>query len=138
MPDSALHPSQQRHPDIAALVARFYADARQDALLGPVFAAAVQDWPHHLAALTGFWAAQLRGRGSYRGQPIAVHRALAQGSAPARLTEPMFERWLALWHIATEATMPPEDAARLQARAAAIAQALRSAIADRPIADKGA
>jgi hemoglobin len=46
-------------------VARFYADARQDALLGPVFAAAVQDWPHHLAALTGFWAAQLRGRGSF-------------------------------------------------------------------------
>jgi truncated hemoglobin YjbI len=35
----------------------------------------------------------------------------------------MFERWLALWHTATEATMPPEDAARLQARAAAIAQA---------------
>lgn len=136
MTHSPPHPTQQRHPDIAALVERFYTDARQDPLLGPVFAAAVQDWPHHLAALTGFWAAQLRGRGSYRGQPMAVHRALAQGSGSARLTEPMFDRWLALWQAATRATMPPEDAARLQARAAAIAQALRAAVADK--ADKNA
>ena len=116
-------PVQQRHPDIAALVEAFYARARADALLGPVFAAVVQDWPHHLLALTGFWAAQLRGRGSYRGQPISAHRAMAE-----RLRPDMFARWLELWQQTTTELMSPEDAAILQAKAAHMAKALQTAV----------
>ena len=99
--------------DIARLVAAFYAGARADALLGPVFEAAVSDWPHHLAALTTFWTAQLRGRGSYRGTPLAAHRPLLPALTPA-----MFARWLTLWQASTAALMSPEDAATLQAKAA--------------------
>jgi len=122
-------PVQSRHPDLAHLVESFYARAREDALLGPVFAAAIHDWPHHLRALTGFWAAQLRGRGTYRGSPMAAHRALARQQGAARLTPAMFERWLALWREACRATMAPDDAAALQARAERIAQVMREAIA---------
>jgi hemoglobin len=122
-------PVQSRHPDLAHLVESFYAVARDDALLGPVFAAAIHDWPHHLRALTGFWAAQLRGRGTYRGSPMAAHRALAQQSGAARLTPAMFERWLSLWRETTAQTMPPAEAAILQAQATRIAQVMRQAIA---------
>ena len=121
------HPVQARNPDIAHLVETFYAAARQDALLGPVFAAAIADWPHHLAALTAFWAAQLRGRGAYRGQPIAAHRALAARASPA-LTPPMFARWLELWGVTCRACMAPADADALIERAARIAAALQGAI----------
>ena len=119
------HPVAQRNPDVARLVAHFYARARADALLGPVFEAAVSDWPHHLAQLTAFWAAQLRGRGTYRGAPIAAHMALADRIAPD-----MFDTWLALWAEAAHAMMPPTEAATLVARARAIAERLRAALAD--------
>ena len=122
-------PVQQRHPDLAALVEAFYARARADALLGPVFAAHVEDWPQHLRALTAFWATQLRGRGTYRGSPIAAHRALASGHG-ARLTPDMFARWLALWRQATAEIMPPAEAEALQTRAVRIADVLRAAIAE--------
>jgi len=114
-----------RNPDIAHLVASFYASARADGLIGPVFNAVVTDWPHHLASLTAFWAAQLRGRGVYRGAPLAAH--LAHG---ALIRPAMFERWLALWAKTAQATMPPDDAATLIARAHAIAESLRAALAD--------
>jgi hemoglobin len=101
----------------------FYARARADALLGPVFEGAVGNWPHHLAALTSFWTAQLRGRGSYRGTPLAAHRPLL----PA-LTPPMFKRWLVLWREATAALMSPADAATLQAKAADLAARMAPAL----------
>ena len=121
-PSSAAH----NHPDLALLVETFYGRAREDALLGPVFAAMITDWPHHLRALTGFWAAQLRGRGTYRGHPIAAHRAMA-----ARLKPEMFDRWLALWNTATAEVMGADDAAILQERAARIATVLRAAVFER-------
>ena len=119
------HPVAQRHPDIAALVESFYTAARQDPLLGPVFNARVTDWPHHFTAITAFWAAQLRGRGTYRGQPIAAHQRLAAAIHPD-----MFTRWLVLWQAKTTELMPPADAEVLQAKAARIATVLAGAIAD--------
>lgn len=118
------HPVQLRHPDLARLVEHFYGHAREDALLGPVFAR-VHDWPHHFRALTAFWATQLRGRSAYRGAPIAVHRAMA-----GQLTPAMFDRWLALWDMSTDAVMEPQDAAALQAHARRIADVMRAAIFD--------
>lgn len=118
------HPLARQHPDIAALVETFYARARTDAMIGPVFNAAVTDWPHHLLAITAFWAAQLRGRGSYQGQPMAAHRRHAGLIRPE-----MFTRWLELWQATTSEMMPAQDAATLQAKAARIAEVLRGAVA---------
>ena len=117
------HPLVQRHPDIARLVTLFYTNARADALIGPVFAAVVEDWDAHYRALTAFWAAQLRGRGTYRGTPVAAHRAMARHIDPA-----MFERWLALWRDAATQVMTPEDAAILIAKAHRIADVLARAV----------
>jgi hemoglobin len=112
----------QRHPDIARLVTLFYARARADALIGPVFEAVVRDWDGHYRALTAFWAAQLRGRGTYRGTPVAAHVAMA-----ARITPMMFERWLTLWTRTAQEVMPSE-AATLVAKATRIADVLVRAV----------
>lgn len=113
-----------RHPDLAALVTCFYDRARKDPLIGPVFNAAVADWPHHLASITAFWAAQLRGRGVYQGQPMAAHMRHAGLIRPQ-----MFARWLELWQQTTAEMMPADDAALLQAKASRIAAVLGNAVA---------
>ena len=45
--------------DIAKLVPAFYARVRADAVLGPIFNGAIEDWPHHLAKLQAFWSSVL-------------------------------------------------------------------------------
>ncbi|MBN9145207.1 MULTISPECIES: group III truncated hemoglobin [unclassified Novosphingobium] len=117
-----LHPVQMRHPDLARLVEHFYGQARQDPMLAPVFAR-ITDWPHHFRALSAFWATQLRGRGLYRGVPIAVHHAMKDQLTPA-----MFDRWLALWDASTAQVMEPQDAAALQAHARRIAAVMQKAM----------
>ena len=109
--------------DIARLVATFYDRAREDALLGPVFAGAVEDWPHHLAALTIFWTAQLRGGGRYRGMPLAAHRPLLPALTPA-----MFARWLTLWRQTTAEMMTEAEATRLIAKAEDLAARMADAL----------
>ncbi|KAF1709263.1 preprotein translocase subunit TatC [Pseudoxanthomonas kalamensis DSM 18571] len=81
--------------EIAALVQRFYDRARRDALLGPVFDAHVADWPAHLALLTDFWSAMLRGTRRFQGMPMRKHLQLKELSAE------MFLRWLQLFRQAT-------------------------------------
>lgn len=81
--------------EVTRLVHTFYARVREDALLGPVFAAHVDDWPAHLATLVDFWSALLRGTRRFSGAPVQRHNAL-QG-----LDEAMFARWLALFHQTT-------------------------------------
>ena len=109
--------------DIARLVATFYDRAREDALLGPVFAGAVADWPHHLAALTTFWTAQLRGAGRYRGIPLAAHRPLLPALSPA-----MFARWLTLWRQTTAEMINETEAAILIAKAENLAARMGDAL----------
>lgn len=108
---------------LARLVARFYAAVRSDALIGPVFNDAIDDWPHHLETLTAFWSSLMLTSGRYKGAPMAAHL-----KHRARITPEMFERWLALWRAATEAEMPPRIAAALQAKAERIAQSFKFAL----------
>ena len=56
---------------IASLVRQFYAKARADTVLGPVFEAAVDDWEAHLAHLTRFWSAAMLGTARFSGNPSA-------------------------------------------------------------------
>ena len=55
-------------PTIAALVARFYAKARLDPLIGPVFNDAVEDWDEHLRTLNAFWSSVMLTIGPLQGQ----------------------------------------------------------------------
>ena len=78
--------------EVAELVDTFYAKVRDDVVLGPIFERHVADWDLHMPKMIAFWSAALRGSSNYRGNPMVVHRALPN------LTQPMFERWLDLFH----------------------------------------
>ena len=104
---------------LARLVDRFYDRVRADGLLGPVFNAAVHDWPEHKRLLTRFWSSVALRAGGYRGNPMAVHRAL-EG-----VRGDHFVRWLALWKDTTADTLAPEHAARMQDYADRIGESLQ-------------
>ncbi len=63
---------------IRAVVDRFYADARLDPLIGPVFNSTIAPdaWPAHLATIADFWSSMLLGSGRYTGRPMPKHMAL--------------------------------------------------------------
>jgi len=77
--------------EISRLVHAFYARVRQDAVLGPIFDAHIDDWDHHLAKLVDFWSSILLRTGRYSGTPMPRHAALPG------LEAELFQRWLALF-----------------------------------------
>ena len=104
---------------LGRLVERFYAKVRRDALLGPVFDSAVEDWPEHLERLQAFWSSVMLTSGRYKGRPLPAH--LKMGEA---MTAERFGRWLALWEETTAELFPAEAAAALQLKAGRIAESL--------------
>ena len=95
----------RREDEIERLVNLFYANGRQDPLLGPVFEAAVSDWATHLTTMRDFWSSAIYRTGRYSGRPLDAHRALAG------LTFRHFERWLKLWEDAVDRVVTTEEAA---------------------------
>lgn len=110
---------------IALMVERFYVRARQDELLGPVFEAAVEDWPAHFARLEDFWSSVLLTTGRYKGNPFAAH--LDKGIEPA-----FFDRWISLWRRTAEELFTPELAGVFVHKAERIGQSLSSGLFFRP------
>ena len=81
---------------ISELVHAFYADVRQDALLGPVFDEALNgQWDEHLHRLVDFWSTVLLGSRSFKGNVLGKHMQL-QGITPAH-----FAAWVRLWNEQT-------------------------------------
>ena len=112
-------------PAIAALVHGFYEKARRDALIGPVFNNAIDDWDEHLVKLCGFWSSVMLTTGRYKGNPMAAHMKLP--------IEPhFFERWLALWQETAGEVFAPELAAAFRDKANRIAESLKLALFYRP------
>lgn len=105
------------------LVRTFYAAARQDAVLGPLFVG-VQDWEKHIATITAFWSSVALLTGRYHGQPMVAHFPLA-------LQPPHFVRWLALFETTAREVCTEEGAAHLMDKAHRIAQSLQLGIAVR-------
>ncbi|GDX61076.1 preprotein translocase subunit TatC [Nitrosomonadaceae bacterium] len=77
--------------EINQLVRTFYAKARKDALLGPIFEAHVMDWEAHFIQMTDFWSGNLLGTSRFRGTPMPKHLAI-----PGLHSE-FFERWLQIF-----------------------------------------
>jgi hemoglobin len=107
-------------PAIARLIDRFYAAVRRDAMLAPVFEAAIADdeWPEHLETMRRFWSSVMLTSGRYSGNPVAVHRAV-QG-----LERPLFARWLALFEATVQDLFAPEPAAKAHRIATSLQLAL--------------
>ena len=102
------------------LVDRFYAKVREDEVLGPVFNAAVQDWPEHLEKLTAFWSSVMLTTGRYKGNPMVAHLKHKSVIEPA-----MFDRWLQLWRETASEVLDGADAAAVAAKAERIAESLQ-------------
>ena len=84
---------------IERLVRGFYRRVRDDALIGPVFAARIGDWEPHLARMCAFWSSVALMTGSYHGQPMQKHLPLPVDAAH-------FDRWLALFEATARELCP--------------------------------
>lgn len=92
-------------PDqINAQVSAFYARVREDALLGPVFANHVADWPAHEAKIAAFWRNAILFERSYDGNPQRVHIERPD------VKPEMFAHWLDLFEEVAAQTLPPNTA----------------------------
>lgn len=110
---------------IVAVVDTFYAKARVDPLLGPIFTRAISDadWRRHLNLIADFWSSMLLATRRYDGRPMPKHLALDG------LQDIHFVRWLALFRETVESLCSPAVAALFIDRAERIAQSFRLGLA---------
>ncbi|WP_322866451.1 group III truncated hemoglobin [Aquicoccus sp. G2-2] len=111
--------------EIERVVATFYAGVRAHPVLGPVFAAHVDDWPAHEARIAGFWANAILHEKGYDGNPMQVHRS-AGNVRPG-----MFETWLRLFDATLAQVLRADQAAAWSALAHKIGRSLRAGVVER-------
>jgi hemoglobin len=113
--------------DIVSLVDGFYARVREDDLLGPIFNDIARvDWAAHLPKMYDFWDSVLFGRAQFKGNPLAVHRALA---TRAPMTDAAFGRWIVLFHATVDDLFSGPVAFEAKQRAVRIAMTMQYHIA---------
>jgi hemoglobin len=112
---------------IRAVVDEFYARARRDDVIGPVFNRVIPDaeWPDHLSKIADFWSSMLLGTGRYNGRPMPKHMAIPE------LGDAHFMRWLRLFRETVEEICPPDIAALFVERSERIGNSFRMNIAMR-------
>lgn len=110
--------------EINHLVDRFYAKVRLDPEIGPIFNAAIDDWPAHLSLLKDFWSTVLLTERSYKGDPLSKHLELS-------LDPTHFARWLTLFAETAREAMSPEHAEIIIGKSHRIAETFKAAIASR-------
>ena len=111
---------------VSQLVEQFYRRIRRDALLAPIFAERISDWPLHLERMKTFWRSILFNSGEFSGNPMVKHLAIPG------LEERHFARWLQLFYATLEdLALQPEGLALVAGRARAIADSLLTGIAIR-------
>ncbi|HEY5409684.1 MAG TPA: group III truncated hemoglobin [Caulobacteraceae bacterium] len=108
---------------IHTLVHAFYAKARDDDALGPVFARAVEDWEPHLQKMCDFWSSVALMSGRYHGTPMVAHARIAA------IGPEHFARWIELFGQTAIEVCPPEAAALFIDRAQRIGESLQMGIA---------
>lgn len=107
---------------IETVVLRFYEKVRDDALLGPVFAARIVDWEPHLRTMIEFWSSVALLSGRYHGRPMEKH-------LPLPVDGRHFDRWLTLFEETAHEVCGKRGADYLVARASKIAESLELGIA---------
>lgn len=121
------HPLAVQNPEldeesIRLMVQTFYARARQDELIGPIFNGAVADWDHHIGKIADFWSSMLLKTGRYSGAPMRPHLLLG-------LQGDHFDRWLQLFEATARELFSPDLAALFLLRARRIADSFEMGIA---------
>jgi hemoglobin len=120
-------PDALTEPLIRRVVEHFYAQARRDPVIGPVFNRIIPNeaWPHHLDLITDFWSSMLLGTGRYGGRPMPKHMAIPE------LSDSHFMRWLSLFRQTVEQICPPDIAQLFIERSERIGNSFRMNIAMR-------
>ena len=108
---------------IDQLVERFYDKVRADDLIGPVFAAKIEDWAPHLAQMKLFWSSVALSTGLYRGRPMPKHMRLPVDAGH-------FDRWLELFEATARELLTPAGAEHVIVRARRIAESFELGIAN--------
>ena len=103
---------------VSSLVDQFYARVRGDPALGPIFAARVKDWEHHLDRMKRFWRSVLFSSGEFFGNPMLKHMAIPG------LHQPLFDRWLKLFEQSLDDLGNAEARDHVHGKARAIAASL--------------
>jgi hemoglobin len=103
---------------ISRLLRHFYADVRQDPLIGPIFNVQIKDWKNHLEIIEKFWETIIGG-------PRTYARPMPMKHLPLKLGEEHFERWLFLWQANCRAQLPSDVAMEMIDLAHHIADKLR-------------
>ncbi len=109
-------------PMIERLVRLFYQRIQAEPVLGPIFAARVTDWEHHIAKLCAFWSSVALMTGRYHGQPMRMHMDIPVNGAH-------FDRWLELFERTAAEVCLPAAAEHFIERARRIADSLELGIA---------
>ncbi len=113
--------------DIVRLVDAFYDRVRADALLGSIFDEVARvDWAAHLPKMYAFWDSVLFASAGFKGNPLAVHRALARRTP---LTNVEFSRWVTLFCETVDRLFEGPVAEDAKARAARVAMVMQHHIA---------
>lgn len=113
------------------MVARFYAEVAQDALLGPVFNDVARvDWADHIPKLTAFWCRALFAQPGYEGNPYRAHREV---HARHPFTAAHFERWLELFHDTLDLGWAGPQVARAKALATRVADVHRRQLVEEDV-----
>lgn len=111
---------------VSQMVETFYATIQQDALLGPIFAERIKDWPEHLDRMKRFWRSILFASGEFNGNPMVKHMAIPG------LEERHFAHWLDLFYDNLRQLETIDGASTLVGeRARMIADSLLTGIATR-------
>jgi hemoglobin len=113
--------------DIVRLVDAFYDRVRADSLLGPIFDEVARvDWAAHLPKMYAFWDSVLFASAGFKGNPLAVHRALARRTP---LTNVEFSRWVTLFHETVDSLFAGPMAEEAKTRAVRVAMVMQHHIA---------
>jgi len=108
---------------IDQFVEAFYGKIRDDALLGPIFAERIVDWPVHLGRMKAFWRSVLHNSGEFAGNPMLKHMAIPG------LELRHFSHWLELFYATLRDLEPTCEATALVGeRARMIADSLLTGI----------
>jgi hemoglobin len=109
---------------IERLVRTFYARVQADPLIGPIFAARIEDWEAHIVKLCAFWSSVALMNGRYHGQPMQAHLELPVAAEH-------FDRWIAIFERAANELCPTVAAEHFIERARRIADSFELGIAGR-------
>lgn len=90
----------ENRADIQLMVETFYGRVQKDPRLAFAFNTVAEvDWPNHLPRMVDFWETIIFRKAGYKGNPAAVHQALA--AKMAQTTEQMrpdhFTHWVKLF-----------------------------------------